>query len=157
MAGGAAVTPYFERKVLIQRPYVTIERCQAVIAEPLRRDQQPDERWRYWGRISLPGTLGERILRVVTLPDGTLHNAFLESRLPGDQVMKLSYFADTDTLYIELSAGESQDSAEVSDGVVADFGGDGNLVGIEIEHASTRVDVQRLETSGLPIAQLLAA
>lgn len=71
--------------------------------------------------------------------------------------MKLSYFADTDTLYVELAAGESRASEEISDGVVADYDGEGRLLGLEIEHASTRIDVTRLETVGLPIGQLLAA
>lgn len=71
--------------------------------------------------------------------------------------MKLSYFPDTDTLYIELATGTSVDATEVSDGVVVDYDGEGRIIGIEIEQASTRVDVKRLETSGLPIAQLLAA
>jgi uncharacterized protein YuzE len=71
--------------------------------------------------------------------------------------MKLSYFADTDTLYIELAEGASSQSEEISDGVVADLGDDGRLIGLEIEGASLRMDVTRLETVGLPIARLLAA
>ena len=71
--------------------------------------------------------------------------------------MKLSYFADTDTLYVELAAGTSAESEEISDGVVADYGGEGQLLGLEIEHASRRIDVTRLETVGLPIGRLLAA
>lgn len=71
--------------------------------------------------------------------------------------MKLSYFAETDTLYVELASGTASDGAEISDGVVADYDGEGRLLGLEIEHASTRIDVTRLETIGLPIAHLLAA
>lgn len=71
--------------------------------------------------------------------------------------MKLSYFPDTDTLYIELSAGPGHDAAEIGEGIVADFASDGRMIGIEIEHASAKVDVTRLETLGLPIAQSLAA
>lgn len=71
--------------------------------------------------------------------------------------MKLSYFPDTDTLYIEFATGEGHDAIEIGDGVVADFTSDGRMIGIEVEHASAKVDVTRLETTGLPIAQLLAA
>ena len=35
--------------------------------------------------------------------------------------MKLSYFPDTDSLYIDLSARPSSESVEVSDGVVLDY------------------------------------
>lgn len=71
--------------------------------------------------------------------------------------MKLSYFADTDTLYVELASGTASDGAEITEGVVADYDGQGRLLGLEIEQASKRIDVTRLETVGLPIAQLLAA
>lgn len=71
--------------------------------------------------------------------------------------MKLSYFAETDTLYVELTVGTAAEAEEISAGVVADYDSEGRLLGLEFEHASTRLDVTRLETVGLPIAQLLAA
>ena len=55
--------------------------------------------------------------------------------------MELSCRADTDTLYVELSARPGVDAAEISDGVVADFDAEGRLVGLWIEQASSRVDV----------------
>lgn len=71
-------TPYFDRKVVVQRPYVTVALCRQVIAAPIRCERQADGRWRYWAEVILPGELGARILRVVTLADGTLHNAFID-------------------------------------------------------------------------------
>lgn len=48
--------------------------CEAIVRNPLRRERQPDGRFRYWGAIE---ELGGRILRVVTLEDGeTILNAF---------------------------------------------------------------------------------
>lgn len=70
--------------------------------------------------------------------------------------MKLSDFVETDTLYVEPSAGRSNVSEEISDGVVADYDGE-RLLGLELERASKRLDATRLETVGTPIAQLLAA
>lgn len=65
--------------MLRKRPYLTVEMCRAVIAEPLRRDMQDDGRIRHWGEVFLPGEASARILRVVTLEDGaTIHNAFLD-------------------------------------------------------------------------------
>lgn len=53
--------------------------------------------------------------------------------------MKLNYYPDTDSLYIDLSAKPSVDSREVSDGIVLDYDGGGNLVGIDIDEVSTKL------------------
>lgn len=58
--------------------------------------------------------------------------------------MKLSYFAETDSLYIDLRGGTSVDSVEVAEGIVLDFGSDGALVGIDIDNASQQVDLDRV-------------
>lgn len=49
--------------------------------------------------------------------------------------MKLNYYAETDSLYIDLSEKSGIDSREVSEGVVPDYDKDGNLVGIDIDNA----------------------
>lgn len=64
--------------------------------------------------------------------------------------MKLAYFADTDSLYIELAEHTSVDSREVSEGVVLDYDAKGNLVGIDIDNASIKVDMGSLKLSKLP-------
>jgi uncharacterized protein YuzE len=64
--------------------------------------------------------------------------------------MKLAYFPETDSLYIELSEQVSADSREVSEGVVLDYDANGNLVGIDIDNASTKVDMSSLQLSKLP-------
>jgi len=63
--------------------------------------------------------------------------------------MKLNYFADTDSLYIELAAQPSTESKEVSVGVVIDYDASGNLVGIDIDNASTKVDMRILQLVNL--------
>ena len=65
--------------------------------------------------------------------------------------MKLHYYADTDSLYIDLSEKTSVESREVSPGVVLDFDGAGHLCGIDVDHASKNLDLSRLETVSLPI------
>lgn len=65
--------------------------------------------------------------------------------------MKLHYYRDTDSLYIDLSESVSVDSREVAPGVVADFDRDGKLVGIDIDHASAIADLSRIETESLPM------
>jgi uncharacterized protein YuzE len=64
--------------------------------------------------------------------------------------MKLNYFPDTDSLYIELAEQTSVESREVSEGVVIDYDARGNLVGIDIDNASTKVDMRILQLSNLP-------
>ena len=69
--------------------------------------------------------------------------------------MKFYYYKNTDSLYIDLSEKKSADSKEVAEGVVLDFDSKGNLVGIDIDHASQMVDLKRLETNGIPLSDLL--
>lgn len=64
--------------------------------------------------------------------------------------MKLNYHAETDSLYIDLSQKPSVESREVSEGVVLDCDAAGNLVGIDIDHASKKVDLRQLILSRLP-------
>ena len=64
--------------------------------------------------------------------------------------MRISYYADTDSLYFDLSSKTSVDSREVSDGIVLDYDADGNLVGIDIDHASVKLEVKELILSKLP-------
>ncbi len=64
--------------------------------------------------------------------------------------MKLNYYADTDSLYIDLSERPSAESREISEGVVLDYDSAGNLVGIDIDNASQKVDLKKLTLSKLP-------
>ena len=64
--------------------------------------------------------------------------------------MKLNYHPDTDSLYIDLSEQTSAESREISEGVVLDYDASGNLVGIDIDNASRKVQLSRLTLSRLP-------
>ena len=64
--------------------------------------------------------------------------------------MRINYYPDTDSLYIDLSSKPSVDSREVSDGVVLDYDQDGNLTGIDIDQASMKLDINELILSKLP-------
>jgi uncharacterized protein YuzE len=65
--------------------------------------------------------------------------------------MKLSYYPETDSLYIDLSEKTSAESREVADGVVLDFDAEGVLVGIDIDRASRLLDLTKLETESVPM------
>jgi len=64
--------------------------------------------------------------------------------------MKLNYYSETDSLYIDLSEKPSVESKEVSEGVVLDYDAEGNLVGIDIDNASKKVQLKELTLSKLP-------
>ena len=72
--------------------------------------------------------------------------------------MKLNYYAETDSLYIDLSEMPSAETKEISEGVLLDYDAAGNLVGIDIDNASTKVQLKQLVLSKLPsIVETIAA
>ena len=71
--------------------------------------------------------------------------------------MKLHYYPETDSLYIDLNARPSADSREISEGLVVDFDAEGRVVGIDIQHASEIMDLKTLETESLPAGKTLIA
>ena len=64
--------------------------------------------------------------------------------------MKLNYYSETDSLYIDLSEQPSVESREISEGVVLDYDAAGNLVGIDIDNASRKVELKKLTLNKLP-------
>ena len=68
--------------------------------------------------------------------------------------MILQYHPDTDMLHIQLATGVSTESEEVAPGIVLDFDAHNRVIGIEIEEASTFIDLSRLDLSSLPVANL---
>jgi uncharacterized protein YuzE len=65
--------------------------------------------------------------------------------------MKLNYYPETDSLYIDLSEKTSTESREISEGVVLDYDAEGNLVGIDIDNASKKVQLKELSLKKLPV------
>ena len=68
-------TPYFYRR-LQKCPEITLDYVSRVLASPLRVTQQNDGRFRYWGYVVEQA----KWLRVITLRNGTVHNAFFDRR-----------------------------------------------------------------------------
>jgi len=64
--------------------------------------------------------------------------------------MKLNYYSETDSLYIDLSEQPSVESREISVGIVLDYDAAGNLVGIDIDNASRKVELNKLTLNKLP-------
>ena len=55
--------------------------------------------------------------------------------------MKIKYFQETDTLYIEFRAVEVTETKDLDENTLLDVDQDGNICGMTIEHASERADI----------------
>jgi len=63
--------------------------------------------------------------------------------------MKLSYFSDTDTLYIELQGDSVAETRDFDEDTLVDLDAAGKLVAITVENASRRADVRHLFLHGM--------
>ncbi|HUZ66265.1 MAG TPA: DUF2283 domain-containing protein [Beijerinckiaceae bacterium] len=70
--------------------------------------------------------------------------------------MKLHYYPETDSLYIELKPEPGAETREVASGLNVDLDAQGDVVGFDIDHAS-RLDLSTLETVALPVKATRAA
>jgi uncharacterized protein YuzE len=58
--------------------------------------------------------------------------------------MKVIYFRDTDTLYIEFSDAESAETRDLDENTLIDFDRRGNVCALTLEHAKDRTDVSQV-------------
>jgi len=63
--------------------------------------------------------------------------------------MKVQYFADTDTLYIEFRDRDIVESKDLDENTVLDLDAGGNVCAITFEHAIERTDVHHLTVEGI--------
>lgn len=63
--------------------------------------------------------------------------------------MKVKYFDDTDTVYIEFRDSDIADSRDLDENTVLDVDAQGNVCAITFEHASQRTDVSHLTVEGI--------
>jgi uncharacterized protein YuzE len=113
-----------------------------ILANPKRQETQADGCIRRWPRIE---EAEGRALRAVLLPDGrTVHSALVQH---GIQAMKIRYFQDTDTLYIELRPALVSETRDLDENTVIDLDDRGTICAITIEHASERMQSVKLTTA----------
>ena len=65
--------------------------------------------------------------------------------------MKLHYYPETDSLYVEFKHGPGAETIEVTEGLNVDLDATGEVVGFDIDHASQQLDLSTLETEALPV------
>ncbi|MDR4517293.1 MAG: DUF2283 domain-containing protein [Nitrosomonas sp.] len=63
--------------------------------------------------------------------------------------MKICYFEDTDTLYIEFKTADIEETKEQDENTPLNVDSQGNIVAITVEHASMRTDIQQLTLAGI--------
>ena len=63
--------------------------------------------------------------------------------------MKMSYFEDTDTLYIEFREDSVVETKDLDKNTILDLDAEGNIIAITLEHASNRTDIHQLSLSGI--------
>ena len=62
--------------------------------------------------------------------------------------MHFNYDQTTDSLYVELAPNVSAESEEVAPGLVVDYDAKGDIVGLDIEDASKRINFSNMQFSG---------
>lgn len=63
--------------------------------------------------------------------------------------MKIQYFEDTDTLYIEFQDREIVETRDLDENTLLDLDAGGNVCAITFEHASKRTDISHLQVEGM--------
>ncbi len=63
--------------------------------------------------------------------------------------MKVSYFDDTDTLYIEFRGSDIAETKDLDENTILDVDAQGSVCAITFEHASERTDVSHLIVEGI--------
>jgi uncharacterized protein YuzE len=64
--------------------------------------------------------------------------------------MKLHYYPETDSLYIELKSAPGTQTREIVEGLNVDLDANGDVIGFDIDHASDKLDLSSIETIALP-------
>ena len=64
--------------------------------------------------------------------------------------MRIEYFPETDSLYIELSEKVGRDTREIEEGIILDVDEDGKAVGLDIDQASKHLDLRKLNLRPIP-------
>jgi uncharacterized protein YuzE len=65
--------------------------------------------------------------------------------------MKLHYYSETDSLYLKLSSRPGVETREIAEGLIVDLDAQGDVVGLDIDGASRKLDLTTLETVALPV------
>jgi len=65
--------------------------------------------------------------------------------------MKIEYFPESDSLYIDLADRPGVDTREIEEGILLDIDAQGRAVGLDIDQASKYLSLGTLKLKGLPL------
>ncbi len=68
--------------------------------------------------------------------------------------MKVKYFGDTNTLYIELREADVTETRDLDENTLIDIDREGQICAITIEHASIRADIPHFSFEHIPAPDL---
>jgi uncharacterized protein YuzE len=71
--------------------------------------------------------------------------------------VKVKYFGDTDTLYIEFRETEVSETRELDENTLVDLDKEGQICAITVEHASVRADIPNFSFKQIPASQMAKA
>jgi uncharacterized protein YuzE len=75
---------------------------------------------------------------------------FFDRNFREGAAVKLHYYPETDSLYIELKGASGAETREVVEGLVVDLDADRNVVGLDIDKTPEKLDLWKIETIALP-------
>ncbi len=64
--------------------------------------------------------------------------------------MKVKYFGDTDTLYIEFREAEASETRDLDENTLIDLDRNGQICAITVEHTSIRADIPYFSFEQIP-------
>ncbi|QDZ40002.1 DUF2283 domain-containing protein [Euhalothece natronophila Z-M001] len=65
--------------------------------------------------------------------------------------MKVKYFQDTDTLYIEFRVNQIVETKDLDENTILDLDDQGNICAITFEHASLKTDLKDFTVEGIAV------
>ena len=71
--------------------------------------------------------------------------------------MKVKYFGDTDTLYIEFREADVTETRDLDENTLIDIDREGQICAMTIEHASVRADIPHFSFEQIPSPQMAKA
>lgn len=64
--------------------------------------------------------------------------------------MRIEYFPETDSLYIDLADRPGVDTMEIGEGIILDIDEQGHAVGLDIDQASKHLSLNKLNLRRIP-------
>lgn len=71
--------------------------------------------------------------------------------------MKIQYFQDTDTLYLEFNQNPIEETQDVNENMLVDLDRDGKICSITIEHAQNLTNLNNFSFETITKAMVLAS